>query len=50
MTTNTHDELSVDFDDLDFDAMLGDLADVTVEGGFDSETAVDDCEGGACKI
>lgn len=45
MTTNTHDELSVDFD-----AMLGDLADVTVEGGFDSETAVDDCEGGACKI
>lgn len=50
MTTNTTDELNVDFDELDFDAMLGELADASVAGGFDSETAIDDCEGGACKI
>lgn len=40
----------LNLDEIDFDAMLGDLADVAVSGGFDSETAIDDCEGGACKI
>jgi len=41
------DEL--DFDKVDFDAMLGDLADMSVIGGFDSEND-DSCQGGACKI
>lgn len=47
---NPSDELDVNFDELDFDAMLGDFADSAVSGGFDSDTAIDDCEGGACKI
>lgn len=41
---------SLDIDNLDFDAMLGDFADATVEGGFDVDSAEDDCAGGACKI
>lgn len=45
--TPTLDDLNLD--ELDFDAMLGDLADVSVSGGFDGEND-DGCEGGACKI
>lgn len=41
---------SFDIDNLDLDDMLGDIADTAVEGGFDAETAEDDCAGGACKI
>ena len=36
-------------DELNFDTMLGDLADMSVIGGFDSEND-DSCQGGACKI
>lgn len=43
-------ELDVNLDELDFDSMLGDLADTAVAGGFDGSSGVDDCEGGACKI
>ena len=39
----------LNLDELDFDAMLGDLADVRVFGVFVAEN-VADCEGGACKI
>ncbi len=39
----------VNLDELDFDAMLGDLANTGVVGGFDGEND-DGCEGGACKI
>ena len=48
--TNTND---LDLDSLDFDNMDGlfaDMADVAVEGGFDSDNHQDDCAGGACKI
>ena len=41
---------SFDIDNLDLDDMLGDIANTAVEGGFDAETAEDDCPGGACKI
>ncbi|AKG07585.1 hypothetical protein AAX05_06190 [Moraxella bovoculi] len=51
-TTDTNNASfdSLDIDNLDLDAMLGDFADVTVEGGFDADSAEDDCAGGACKI
>lgn len=39
----------LNLDELNFDTMLGDLADVSVIGGFDSEND-DSCQGGACKI
>lgn len=39
----------LNLDELNFDAMLGDLADMSVIGGFDSEND-DNCQGGACKI
>ncbi|UZA16768.1 hypothetical protein LP109_00040 [Moraxella bovis] len=39
----------LNLDELDFDTMLGDLADVSVVGGFDGNND-DGCEGGACKI
>lgn len=48
-TNNTSFD-GLDIDNLDLDAMLGDFADVTVEGGFDADSAEDDCAGGACKI
>lgn len=50
-TTQTN-ELNLDnfdLDSLDFDVMLGDFADVAVEGGFDGDND-DSCVGGACKI
>lgn len=39
----------LNLDELNFDTMLGDLADMSVIGGFDSEND-DSCQGGACKI
>lgn len=43
-TTNTQTD-DFNLDELDFDTLLGDFANVGVDGGFD-----DGCEGGACKI
>ncbi|MBE9590508.1 hypothetical protein IM753_05835 [Moraxella sp. K127] len=39
----------LNLDELNFDTMLGDLADVSVVSGFDGDND-DGCEGGACKI
>lgn len=47
--TNPPNLDTFDIDELDFDAMLGDLAHTGVTGGFDGEND-ESCEGGACKI
>lgn len=47
--TNSPNLDTFDIDELDFDVMLGELAQTGVTGGFDSEND-EGCEGGACKI
>lgn len=47
-TTNIQTD-DFNLDELDFDTLLGDFANVGVDGGFDGDND-DSCEGGACKI